>query len=344
MLKNETFKKVSFNFFSIFCLGDRKMTTFLTVLLFVLGLLFIVKGGDLFVDAAGWFAEISGIPKFIIGATVVSLATTMPELLVSVFAAREGRIDISVGNAVGSVTANLGLIMGISLVCIPSSVRLRETAPKAVMMLIASTVMVVSGLFCGGVGIVTSITLLILLAVFVYENIVSAKRTGTQTIVELTDGKKADKRAVLRHVAMFVIGAAGIIYGADLLVDKGSMLAALFGVPERIIGVTMIAVGTSLPELATTLTAISKRQSSLSIGNIIGANIIDLTLILPISAFVSGSRLPISATSAYIDIPVCLLIACTAVIPTLISKKFTRPQGIAMLVLYAAYVVVTCSV
>lgn len=337
-------KKSRLYFSLFFHLEDIKMSTFLTVLLFVLGLFFIVKGGDLFVDAASWFAEISGIPKFIIGATVVSLATTMPELLVSVFAAGEGRIDISVGNAVGSVTANLGLIMGISLVCIPSSVRLKETAPKAIMMLIASAVMVAAGLFCGSVGIGVSVILLILLAVFVYENIVSAKRTSMQTVVELTDSKKADKSAVLRHVAMFVIGAAGIIYGANLLVDKGSLLAALFGVPERIIGVTMIAVGTSLPELATTLTAISKRQASLSIGNIIGANIIDLTMILPISALVSGSPLSISQTSAYIDIPVCLLISCVAVIPTLKSKKFSRPQGIAMLIIYAVYVAVTCSV
>ena len=92
------------------------MTIFITVLLFVLGLVLIVKGGDWFVDAASWFAEISGIPKFIVGATIVSLATTLPELLVSVFAAAEGSVDISVGNAVGSVTANLGLIMGISIV------------------------------------------------------------------------------------------------------------------------------------------------------------------------------------------------------------------------------------
>ncbi len=319
------------------------MTVFVTVLLFVLGIALIVKGGDLFVDAASWFAEISGIPKFIIGATIVSLATTMPELLVSVFAAANGNIGISVGNAVGSVTSNLGLIMGISIVCIPAEIRLRQIAPKALMMLAAGTTIVVAGLLWKGVGITTSAILMVILALFVYENIVSAKRDSDQPLIELTSGTEIKRTDIAKRIFMFVFGAAGIIFGAQLLVDKGSLLAEIFGVPERIIGVTMIAIGTSLPELVTTVAAISKRQSALSIGNIIGANVIDLTLILPMSALVSGRTLPINSTSAYFDMPVCLLIAAVAVIPTLIRKKFSRIQGILMLIIYAAFVVVTCT-
>ena len=113
--------------------------------------------------------------------------------------------------------------------------------------------------------------------------------------------------------------------------------------PERIIGVTIIAIGTSLPELVTTITAIAKKHASLSVGNIIGANIIDLTLILPISAMIYGGGLPVSRQVAMMDLPACLLVGCIAVIPALISKKFRRSQGIVLLFTYAAYVVLTCS-
>ena len=319
------------------------MTIFITVLLFVLGLVLIVKGGDWFVDAASWFAEISGIPKFIVGATIVSLATTLPELLVSVFAAAEGSVDISVGNAVGSVTANLGLIMGISIVCIPAVIKRRQMAPKAIMMLAAAAVLVVSGLLWKSVGLIPSIILMLSFAFYIYENIVSAKRSTDQPIVELSDSTTVKKKDVTKNIIMFVLGAVGIVAGAQLLVNEGTELAKLFGVPERIIGVTLIAVGTSLPELVTTLTAIAKKQSSLSIGNIIGANIIDLTLILPVSSLISGKALPIASASAYIDIPICLLIGLVAVIPALISKKFNRLQGISMLLIYIVYVIITCT-
>ena len=127
----------------------------------------------------------------------------------------------------------------------------------------------------------------------------------------------------------------------DLLVDNGSALAAMVGIPERVIGVTIIAVGTSLPELITTITAIAKKQSSLSVGNILGANIIDLTLILPLSSFVSGKALPIAEASAKLDLPACLAVGCIAVIPAMIFSKFKKWQGILLLAVYAGYLVLT---
>ena len=211
------------------------MHTAVTLLWFCVGVIFIVKGGDFFVDAASWLAETFGIPKLIVGATVVSFATTLPELLVSSFAAAEGKVDMAIGNAVG------------------------------------------------------------------------------------------------------------IVVGAQLLVDHGSELARIIGVPERIIGVTVIAIGTSLPELVTTLTAIAKGQSSLSVGNIIGANIIDLTLILPVCALISGGALPVSRTVAMIDLPACLLVGFIALVPALVKKRFMRWQGFTLLGVYAVYLFITCS-
>ena len=226
------------------------------IFLFLVGILFIVKGGDYFVDAASWIAEVSGIPKLIIGATIVSLATTLPEMLVSVMAAAKGSVDMAIGNAVGSVTANIGLIMGISLVCIPAVIRRKDYLMKSVLMLTAAVLIVVSG-FLGQMGTVISIALMAVFALFLWENVSSARRSmkgdGEQEGRKKTSGRKE----VVTNLVKFAVGAVGIVWGADLLVDNGSALAAMVGIPERVIGVTIIAVGTSLPELITTITAIA---------------------------------------------------------------------------------------
>ncbi len=311
-----------------------------TLILFAVGLFLIIKGGDLFVDAASWIAEVSGIPKLIIGATVVSFATTMPEMLVSVFAALEGKVDMSIGNAVGSVTANLGLIMAISVLFMPAVIRRMDYLPKSLIMLAAAAIIVVGG-FSGSISVPCSVLLLVVFAAFMFENVRSAVLAGRHT--EEAARVKPEGREITKNILKFVLGAVGIVVGAQLLVDNGSELARLIGISERIIGVTLVAVGTSLPELVTTLTSIVKKQSSLSVGNILGANILDLTLILPLSGIISGQSLPISRLSAVIDLPVCLLVGLIAVIPPMISQKFSRWQGVLLLVVYAVYVVVTCS-
>ena len=137
-----------------------------------------------------------------------------------------------------------------------------------------------------------------------------------------------------------MLGTAGIVVGARLLVDNGQILAIRLGIPEAVVGVTLIAIGTSLPELVTTITAVSKKHGALSVGNIIGANIIDTTLIVPLCGFVSGEALPAAAQSIILDMPVCLLTAAIAIIPMLICKKLMRWQGVALLSVYAAYLFV----
>lgn len=315
------------------------MSIIVVVLLFLLGILLIVKGGDLFVDASTWIAVKSGIPKFIIGATIVSLATTLPELLTSAIAAMHGNVDIAVGNAVGSVTANLGLIMGISIVCMPSEIRRNQIAFKGILMLLACALLY--ALSAGGqLQAGPSMLLLVLFAIFLIENVMTARKSMKN---ESNEGVLDSRNVVMMNMAKFVGGAAGIVIGAQLLVDNGSALARILGVPESIIGATLIAVGTSLPELVTTLTAISKREGSLSIGNILGANIIDLTMILPVSSILAGGTLTISAQASLLDLPACLAVGLLAVLPPLIAQKFFRLQGVLMLLFYLAYVVVICS-
>lgn len=316
----------------------------LIIILFLVGIVLIVKGGDFFVDASTWIAEVSGIPKLIIGATLVSLATTLPEIIVSITAATKGKVDMSVGNAVGSVTANIGLIMAISIICIPAVIKRSDYLAKSALMLAAAGMIVMCGL-SGEVGTVFSIALLAIFIMFLWENVASAKSSAKES-QENEDHRgwgDVSKKEIGINVAKFILGAAGIVIGADLLVDNGSALARLMGISERVIGVTFIAIGTSLPELITTLTAVSKKQSSLSVGNILGANIIDLTLILPICNLVSGKALPIAATSGKIDLPACLIVGCIALIPTLVTSKFQRWQGFALLIVYAVYMFLTCS-
>ena len=308
-----------------------------------IGAALVVKGGDFFVDAASWIAEVSGIPKLIIGATIVSVATTLPEMLVSVMAALQGKVDMSIGNAIGSVTANIGLIMAISLIFMPGIIKRKDYVTKSCLMIGATVIIIVCGLF-GKVSIPACIVLLVLFAVFLIENVQQAKENLDDNRDKEKDPSLTVKKTVIINILKFVLGAAGIVFGAQLLVDKGSELARLFGISERIIGVTLVAVGTSLPELITTITAIAKKQSALSVGNIIGANIMDLTLIMPLSSIISGKALPVAATSAALDFPACLLVGLIAVVPALAKSKFSRWQGFVMLAVYAVYVVLTCTV
>ena len=307
------------------------------ILLFLCGLVLIIKGGDFFVDAATWMAEVSGIPHFVIGATVVSFATTLPELIVSVLGAVRGSDTIgnaiAIGNAVGSVTANTGLIMAISVLCIPSIVKRKQYAFKSVMLLVATAILYLSS-FGKRFSIVGSILLLLIFAVSVYESIKSAK---TESAV--SEKPSFEKKDLPVQILKFVFGAAGIVFGADFLVTTATRIAEISGVPATVISATIVAIGTSLPELVTTVTAIVKKQSALSVGNIIGANLIDISIILPICALVSGGKLAALPQNLYLDIPICLIVLAIAIIPMLIKGKFTRAQGISLLALYLAYVV-----
>lgn len=307
-----------------------------TVLLFLLGLVLIVKGGDWFSDGAVWIAEVTGVPRFLIGATIVSLATTLPELTVSITGVLQGEVDLAVGNAVGSVTANLGLILGISALCLPAVVDRRQFGAKALLM--AGGAVLLTALCRGGVlPVGPSLLLMAVFAVYLASSITEAKasRIGGKTA---RPGRRTRsfRRAAMK-LGLFGLGIAGIVLGSRLLITHGSRLALLLGVPASIIGVTMVAIGTSLPELVTTLTAIAKKEASLSVGNIIGANVIDLTMILPVCSAVSGGQLTIGSQTTALDLPVCLLMCGMAIAPPLVSGRFYRWQGGCMLLAYGAY-------
>lgn len=346
------------------------------IALLVLGILLVVKGGDWFVDAASWIAEVSGIPTFIIGATIVSLATTLPEILVSSIAASQGNAGMAIGNAVGSVNCNIALIMAISLLFIPACFKRKDYAAKMILLLVAISVL--WGVSAAG-GTVTwweSLIVLVVFIAFMVENVWSAKKQSsglvqpveptpveekTESTLEKSgvlfyyltaknskkitvkrSGMVIERKDIVKNVILFVLGAGAIVLGAQLMCDNGSAFASKLGVSDELIGVTILAVGTSLPELVTTVTAILKKKSDLSVGNIVGANIIDITLILPICAIISsakfGTPLPVESQALVLDFPFCLAIAGVALIPALIMGKFKRWQGALLLAGYITYI------
>lgn len=307
-----------------------------SVVLFLAGLVLIVKGGDWFLDGAVWMAETSGVPRFLIGATVVSLATTLPELTVSLTGVLQGARDLAVGNAVGSVVANLGLILGIGVLCIPAAASRRQFAPKALLMTAAAGALAV---LCrgGALGFPGWLVLAAILAAYLAGSAAEARRDMEQHRQTLPRGRTVSRRRLGRELGMFLLGAGAIVLGSRLLVHHGSLLALMLGVPAGVVGSSVVAVGTSLPELVTTLTAISRRESALSVGNIVGANIIDLALILPACAGVSGGQLLIGAQTTGLDLPACLVLCAAAALPPLITGRFWRWQGAVLLGLYAGY-------
>lgn len=309
------------------------MATIRIFALLAAGLLLIIKGGDIFVDASIRIAERTRIPRIILGATLVSLATTLPEMLVSLLACLQGKIDMSAGNAVGSATANVGLILAISILAAPQKVHYRDFAPKGILLLF-SAALLFAATRRASLSILQSVLLLFLPAAFLYQNIKSARCHSTADAdAELS----ANASSLPFLIFLFLAGAAGIAVGAQLLVDNGSALAALAGVPDGVIGATLIAIGTSLPELVTMITALRRGESALSVGNILGANIIDLTLILPLCSLISRRALPLSSRNAFLDIPFGLMLTCIAIVPTLLSGRFRRVQGVILLTVYAAY-------
>jgi cation:H+ antiporter len=302
------------------------------ILLLLLGLVLTVKGGDLFVDAAVWLSQALGLPRFLVGATVVSLATTLPELAVSLLATARGSAGIAAGNAVGSVTANLGLILGVSLCWSPTPLERRQGG-QLLLMAGAAALLDLLGLG-GAIRLPWAILPLGVCAAYLWYCAASGRRQARQA----EPSARPSPGLLAGCGVRFVCGAAGIAAGARLLCDYGAALARLCGVPEGVVGATLVAVGTSMPELVTALTALSRGEGSLSVGNIVGANIIDLTLILPLCALLNGGRLPLPRQSLMLDLPCCLVLCALTVTPPLLSGQLKRWQGVALLGGYAVYV------
>ena len=320
------------------------------IILFVIGLALLIKGGDWFVDGATAIAEKFKVPEILIGATVVSIGTTLPEVMVSAQAAAKGNSGISYGNAIGSIICNVSLIAAITLAVRPAKVDKKTLRIPVIFFFIAAVFYAANAYIFGNFSLVTGIILLLTFLVYMVVNVKQAlkevkekKENPVQEVKEEEEDK--EKMPLVISLILLVIGAAVIAFGATLLVDNGTIIAAKMGVPDSVIALTFVALGTSLPELVTAVTSLVKGHGALSLGNIIGANIFNLVLVsglaITIHPFAVPSEKMIAGMNAslLVDIPLVFLVMLILTVPPLIKGKLYRIQGIALLIIYAAYMV-----
>ncbi|MGM9550563.1 MAG: calcium/sodium antiporter [Faecousia sp.] len=314
------------------------------VLLFLVGLVLLIKGGDWFVDGATGLARRFHIPEIIVGATVVSIGTTLPEVMVSATGALNGQGSMAYGNAIGSIICNASLIAAITLAVRPGPVDTKSLKKPVIFFFVSAAVYCMAaylmGQFTRPIG-------LLLLALFVYYMIVTIRQGFRNPIPQAEEAHGDGTQSRLwKELLLLIVGAAVIAVGANLLVDNGTIIAKELGVPETVIALTFVALGTSLPELVTAITSLVKGHGSLSLGNVIGANIFNLVLVSGVSVTLAPFKVPVGNTicginsSLVLDIPLMLVVMALLTIPALASKKLHRWQGILLLCIYAAFCVV----
>ena len=347
------------------------------VVLFIVGLVLLIKGGDWFVDGATGIAHRFHMPELLIGATVVSIGTTLPEVMGSATSAATGHGELAYGNAIGSIICNTALIAALTMAIRPAKIdRKNLVVPSIGFFLAAAIYCVISYVtktFTRMTGIILLFMFVIYMIISVRQSLSSRRISGlngsfaasaagsdvpsaagsdvTSTVGSDgpsaagtdTSGTVSGEMPTWKMILFLVLGAALIAVGARLLVDNGTKIAEGLGVPESVIALTFVALGTSLPELVTAITSLAKGHGALSVGNIIGANLFNLVLVSGISITIQPFDLPSSKllfgynASLILDIPLMVLVMLILVLPALIKGKLYRWQGIVLLILYAGF-------
>ena len=310
------------------------------VLLFALGLVLLIKGGDWFVDGSTGIAHRFHLPELLIGATVVSIGTTLPEVMVSATSALSGHGEIAYGNAIGSIICNTALIAALTIAIRPAPVN-RASLALPVSFFFASAGYYIYNAYAFQSFSRTSG--IVLLGVFLLYMILTTYRAlHLPKVLEEDDGREGGG-SMGRDILLLVVGAVLIAWGANLLVDNGTLIAQALGVPESVIALTFVALGTSLPELVTAVTALAKGHGALSLGNNVGANLFNLVLVSGVSITLSPFVVPAGKlfmgrpASLVVDIPVMLAVMALMTLPALIRGKLSRWQGVTLLAIYAGF-------
>ncbi len=311
------------------------------VLLFAVGLVLLIKGGGWFVDGATGIAHRFRIPELLIGATIVSAGTTLPEVMVSAASALSGHGEIAYGNAIGSIICNTALIAAITVAVRPPKVEAASLKVPVLFFFGAAALYAGVAYFMGEFTRIVGLLLLAIFAAYMVYNVLRVKKLPQP---EAADNPMQEYSSPIRDIVKLIVGAAAIAFGADLLVDNGTLIAQALGVPESVIALTFVALGTSLPELVTAITSLVKGHGSLSLGNIIGANLFNLVLVSGMSVVLSPFAVPASKTvagmnaSLVLDIPLMFLVMAFLTLPAIFRGKLKRWQGVTLLCVYAAYV------
>ena len=370
----------------------------ISVLLFAVGLVLLIKGGDWFVDGATGIAKRFNLPDIVVGATVVSIGTTLPEVMVSTTGALAGSGAMAYGNAIGSIICNTALIAAISITCNPGPVNVKSMRTPAIFFFMSAalyclaayllgefprwmgfvmlTIFVCymlltvrnglknpdaaddeeeeesSGMPWAGIILIGVISLLVALSgnFFVQTPVWFAAVMAVISVGFLVFGAKLFKvseveRKLWMELVLLVAGAGIIAVGADLLVEHGQVIAIGLGVPATVVALLFVALGTSLPELVTTITSLKKGRASLGVGNVIGANVFNLVLVSGVSVTLAPFAVPAENTllntdinlSLVLDIPVMLGVMALMIVPAFMAKKLSRWQGAVLLAIYVAF-------
>ena len=368
-----------------------------SVLLFAVGLVLLIKGGDWFVDGATGIAKRFNLPDIVVGATVVSIGTTLPEVMVSTTGALAGSGAMAYGNAIGSIICNTALIAAISITCNPGPVNVKSMKTPVIFFFCSAALYCLASYVLGefprwmgfvmlaifvvytvltvrnglknpdtaeeeeeeetgdAKGLWTEVALLAVCAVVIA--LLSSVVTGLLMFIAFAaytflkhrtiNKANANGKQLWEEILLLIVGAGVIAVGADFLVEHGQVIALGLGVPETVVALLFVALGTSLPELVTTITSLKSGHASLGVGNVIGANVFNLVLVSGVAVSLAPFPVPMENEllntglnmSLVFEIPVMLGVMCLMTIPALTTKKLGRWQGIALLAVYVAFCV-----
>ncbi|MDR1773500.1 MAG: calcium/sodium antiporter [Clostridioides sp.] len=350
----------------------------ITILIFILGFILITKGADLFINCTVEIGKVTKIPNMVLGATIVSFATTLPEFSVSLMASISNHTTMALGNAIGSIICNTGLALGLVGILKPFKIDKKSFFYKSSFLMISLTVFLILGMD-KSVGGLDSVILLSMLGIYMYMNYSEIKHEsisrnfGNNKSIDTNQSKnnnsfkkslyytiknrkniiknKASKntnkihfirkynlKKVIKTVFIFFLGLTMMLAGSKFLIESGIKISYVLNIPKGIVSLTVIALGTSLPELVSALTAMKKGCSSITVGNIIGANTLNLLSVIGASSV--ANPLPVLDQSRLLDFPVMILIILVLVVPTYFKHKISRMQGFLMLAIYTAYMII----
>lgn len=303
------------------------MEIILQIVLLAVGFLMLVKGADWFVDGSSGIARKFGIPQLVIGLTIVAMGTSAPEAAVSITAALKGNADITVGNIVGSNILNILIILGLSSIITPLAVA-KSTIKVEIPFMLAVTLLLLAIGYNGTIGLIEGILLLVLFVIYLGYLFVMAKKDKTD------ENESVKELSISKALIWTVVGLVLIVLGSDVTVDAATSIANALGLSERFIGLTIVALGTSLPELFTSVSAARKGNADIAIGNIVGSNIFNILFVIGVSAVI----VPVPfATGFRFDTIIAMAAAVLLLLCPIKSRQLKRWSGIVMLLAYAAY-------
>ena len=309
------------------------MDVLIQVVLLVVGFVMLIKGADWFVEGASKIADKFGIPQLVIGLTIVAMGTSAPEAAVSITSALKGSAEITIGNVLGSNILNVLIILGLTAV-------VRSIAVQASTMKYEIPFTIIISILLGALGLadgtISRLEGVILWAAFIVYMIYLVKmaKSGQNVVEEVEEAK--ENESIWKLIILVIIGVVLIVWGSDISVDAATALAKIFGMSERLIGLTIVALGTSLPELVTSVTAAIKGKADIAVGNIVGSNIFNILFVVGTTALIT----PVAYSANFmVDTIVAVAAMVLLLVCVLPKKKLTRPAGILMLVCYVGYFV-----